>query len=224
MDSDFVKQKTVQLGADICNIAPVSRFKDAPEGFHPNDIFPDCKSVVVFLSHFPLSSLGCKSLAPYTFIRNMMVKKIEDITFKLCDAMEQAGASTNPIPCDEPYEFWDDEKKHGRGILSLKHAGVLAGLGTMGKNTLLINKKFGNMIWIGAVLTAEDLKPDPLADYQGCLEDCTLCLDACPCEALDGTTIVQKSCRETSFSWSPGGGMIYECNDCRIICPHYTGL
>ena len=45
--------------------------------------------------------------------------------------MEQAGASTNPIPCDEPYEFWDDEKKHGRGILSLKHAGVLAGLGTI---------------------------------------------------------------------------------------------
>ena len=37
MDSDFVKQKTVQLGADICNIAPVSRFKDAPKGFHPND-------------------------------------------------------------------------------------------------------------------------------------------------------------------------------------------
>lgn len=224
MDSDFVKQKTVQLGADICNIAPVNRFKDAPKGFHPNDIFPDCKSVVVFLSHFPLSSLECKSLAPYTFIRNMMVKKTEDITFKLCDAMEQAGASTNPIPCDEPYEFWDDEKKHGRGILSLKHAGVLAGLGTIGKNTLLINKKFGNMIWIGSVLTAEDLKPDPLADYQGCLEDCTLCLDVCPCEALDGTTIVQKSCRETSFSSSPGGGMMYECNDCRITCPHCTGL
>lgn len=70
MDSDFVKQTTMQLGADICNIAPVNRFKDAPEGFHPNDIFPDCKSVVVFLSHFPLSFLGCKSLVPYPFIQN----------------------------------------------------------------------------------------------------------------------------------------------------------
>ena len=224
IDSIFVKQKAMKLGADICNIAGVDRFKDAPKGFHPQDIYPECQSVVVFLSHFPLSSLQCKSLAPYTFIRNMMVKKIEDITFRLCDELEQAGAPANPIPCDEPYEYWDDEKKHGRGILSLKHAGMLAGLGTIGKNTLLINKHFGNMMWIGAVLTSIKLESDPMVGYEGCIDGCTQCLDACPCDALDGTTIIQKLCREASFSWSPGGGAMYECNACRTICPNCTGI
>jgi epoxyqueuosine reductase len=224
IDSIFVKQKAVKLGADICNIAAVDRFKDAPTGFHPQDIYPECQSVVVFLSHFPLSPLQCSSLAPYTFIRNMMVKKIEDITFRLCDELEQAGAHANPIPCDEPYEYWDEEKKHGRGILSLKHAGMLAGLGTIGKNTLLINKHFGNMMWIGAVLTSIPLESDPMADYEGCIDGCTQCLDVCPCTALDGTTITQKLCRDTSFSWSPGGGTMYECNACRTVCPNCAGI
>lgn len=224
VDSNFVKKNALNLGADICKIAPISRFKDAPQGFHPQDIFPECQSVVVFLSHFPLSSLKCKSLAPYTFIRNMMVKKIERITFDLCDELEQAGILTNPIPCDEPYEYWDEEKKHGRGILSLKHAGMLAGLGTIGKNTLLLNNKFGNMMWIGAVLVSIKLEADPLASYDGCVEGCSLCIDSCPCDALDGTTIIQKACRESSFSWSPGGGSIYECNKCRIICPSCSGI
>lgn len=40
----------MKLGADICKIAAVDRFKDAPKGFHPRDIYPECQSVVVFLS------------------------------------------------------------------------------------------------------------------------------------------------------------------------------
>jgi len=222
-DSVFVKQAAIKLGADQCNIAPVNRFKDAPEGFHPRDIFPECQSVVVFLSHFPLSSLKCDSLAPYTFIRNMMVKKIEEITFKLCDELEQNGMAANPIPCDEPYEYWDNDEKHGRGILSLKHAGVLAGLGTMGKNTLLLNKQFGNMMWLGAVLVSAEIDGDPVLTEDLCIEGCSICLESCPCHALDGTTITQKACRETSFSWSPGGGAMYECNQCRIACPQCMG-
>ncbi len=50
IDSIFVKQKAMKLGADICKIAAVDRFKDAPKGFHPRDIYPECQSVVVFLS------------------------------------------------------------------------------------------------------------------------------------------------------------------------------
>lgn len=223
-NSLFVKLKTLKLGADLCKIAPVSRFKNAPPGFHPRDIYPDCSSVIVFLSHFPLSSLAANSLAPYTFIRNMMVRKTDAITFELCEAFEQAGVTAIPIPCDEPYEYWDEEKKHGRAILSLKHAGELAGLGTIGKNTLLVNQDFGNMIWLGGVLVSADLQPDPLADDEGCLKGCDLCMTACPVDALDGQTIDQKKCRKHSFAWSPGGGMIYTCNRCRILCPNHGGV
>jgi epoxyqueuosine reductase QueG len=35
----------------------------------------------------------------------------------------------------------------------MKHAAVNAGIGALGKNTLLINKKYGNRLVIGAILT-----------------------------------------------------------------------
>ena len=72
------------------------------------------------------------------------------------------------IPSDDPFESWDPERQHGQAILSLRHAGYFAGLGQLGKNNLLINEKFGNMIQIGALLLADRLAPDPLAAYEAC--------------------------------------------------------
>lgn len=104
----------------------------------------------------------------------------------------------------------------------MKHAGELAGLGFIGKNTLLVNQEFGNMIWLGGVLVSLDLQPDDLSSH-GCLKGCDICLKGCPVGALDGVTIDQKKCREHSFDWSPGGGMIYTCNRCRVLCPLHGG-
>ena len=47
MTSDSIKAAAAEMSADICGIASVSRFKDAPEGFRPKDIFPDGQSVLV---------------------------------------------------------------------------------------------------------------------------------------------------------------------------------
>jgi len=34
-----------------------------------------------------------------------------------------------PIPSDEPYEYWDSQNKHGKGILLLKHSVQLSRIG-----------------------------------------------------------------------------------------------
>ena len=119
--------------------------------------------------------------------------------------LEVTGARALAIPYAEPYEFWNTEARQGEGILSLKHAAQSAGLGTLGKNTLLLNPRFSNRLWLGAVLTDLELEPDPVLEHQ-CLEGCTHCLEACPRGALDGTTLTQKRCREHSFLASEGGG------------------
>lgn len=41
-----VKEMAKQLGADLCGIAPVSRFDGAPKGFHPRDLFVRTQSVL----------------------------------------------------------------------------------------------------------------------------------------------------------------------------------
>jgi epoxyqueuosine reductase QueG len=111
----------------------------------------------------------------------------------------------------------------GRGILSLKHAGYLAGLGIMGKNTLLTNNKLGNRITLGALLLNVSLKGDPIAKYRICKEDCNACINKCPVKALDGKSIVQKLCREKSQLTTPKGYSLYVCNTCRTVCPSGEG-
>ncbi len=219
-----IKEMVLNRGADLCGIASVSKFTEAPTGFHPQDIYPGCKSVVVFATHFPLSTLEAGTPSPYTFIRNRMVEKLDQISFELCDDMEGKGFIAIPIPSASPYDHWDPDLRHGRGILSLKHAGVLGGLGVMGKNTLLINNRYGNMIWLGAVLISIDLEPDPIAAYEVCKQTCHICLEACPVRALNGTSINQNLCREHSITNSEGGGWRLSCNICRKICPNHKGL
>src|SRR5512136_3085039 len=122
ISSRTVKKMITQYGADICGIARVVRFVDAPKGFHPSDIYPDCRSVVVFAARFPTSTLQAKSNAPYTLVRNKMVEKVDLISSHVSGELEAEGIVAVPIPSADPYEYWDASRRHGRGILSLKHA------------------------------------------------------------------------------------------------------
>ena len=130
----------------------------------------------------------------------------------------RSAAKAIPIPADEPYEYWDSENRHGRGILSLKHLAQAAGIGCIGKNTLLVNKTYGNRLYLGAVISNLELTEDELIE-NFCPENCNICIKACPQEALDGITINQKKCREKCATATPGGGFVYSCNMCRKVCP-----
>lgn len=223
-DANHIKNLAAGLGADLCGIAPIDRFNHAPEGFHPQDVFSECRAVIVLASRFALGTLQAEAYVPYTFVRNRMVEKMDSIAFELANELDLNGVTAAPIPSAEPYAYWDAERRHGRGILSLKHAGELAGIGRIGKNTLLVNERFGNMMWLSAVLVSEELETDPLAAYEGCIPGCKLCLEACPQKALNGVTIDQKLCRSRSVTNTEGGGWYLSCNLCRKICPNYKGI
>ena len=218
MDSNNIKNFTYSLGADVCGIGSIDRFKEAPKGFHPLDIYSEAKSVISVGKHFSASLFDANTKAPYTFVKNKMVQLLDDISIKLIFYIESQGYKAIPIPSDEPYEYWDSENQHGRGILSLKHAAQACGIGCIGKNTLLINEKYGNRLYFGAVITNMELISDALANNL-CTESCNICLKSCPQSALDGITINQKKCRQACINSTPGGGFIYSCYTCRKVCP-----
>ncbi|MFX1478847.1 MAG: epoxyqueuosine reductase [Promethearchaeota archaeon] len=222
--SEKIKQLVKDLGADLCGIASVDRFKDAPEGFHPTDIYPECKSVIVFLKRTPKSSIYAVNCIPYTFVNSMIINIIDDLTINVLYNLEELGIRCVPIPSDDPYEYWESEKSYGRAILSLRHAGYLSGLGVLGKNTLLINDVYGNMIQIGAVLVDIELKADPIATYKGCSDSCKICIESCPQKALDGKTVNQAMCRPISNYQHEKGYTLKKCNVCRIQCPNAFGI
>jgi len=109
-----------------------------------------------------------------------------------------------------------------------------AGLGFIGKNTLLVTPGVGSYTVLGALLVDVDLPPDGPDRLRRC-GSCTLCLDACPTGALSGPYQLDArrciSCLtiETTgpidapiHSWPGVGPWVYGCDACQQTCPYNT--
>jgi epoxyqueuosine reductase len=220
-----IKQHAYSLGADLCGIAGVSRFVDTPPDHHPTELLPDCKSVVALACQFPGDQIDVAG-AVYTNARDRMVEKLDRLSAELAAWINEQSGKSLAMPSTRGGAFEADRRY--RAPLSMKHAAMLAGLGKIGQNTLLINNRFGNMIWLGAVLTTLELAPDPLAEYDACLPDCNLCVNSCPSSALETPMMQQHTCYMHAFrpveNRSDGKIEIILCNTCRLICPHAFGF
>jgi epoxyqueuosine reductase QueG len=206
-------------GADLVGVASVDRFDQAPEGHKPADILPGARTVVVCAKRIPESVVAG---GPATSYHNMMVvimKHLDLIACELATQVESWGGQAIPIPSDEPYYDWDPERLHGRGDLSHKHAAEAAGLGRLGKNSLLITPEFGNRVNLVSIVTNLNLHQDALITRELCPPKCTLCMKACPVQAIKDGIVDQKKCRSHVMLKLPKGLMIEACRECRKVCP-----
>lgn len=217
-----VKQILCDMGADLCGIASADRFEEAPEGFGPRDILPECQSVIVFAKKFPAGTLHCKTTVPYTVTRNILSGELDHMAVRFCAEMETRGVIAVPTGTISP-TLPDPKTGRWRGAVSAKHSAVAAGLGRIGKNTLLITPEYGNMVWLHAVLTGAALEPDEMLDGSPCGEHCTLCIDHCPVQALGDPEMKQGVCFAHAFHTEPGQEFTFTCYTCRSLCPHCFG-
>ena len=125
-----------------------------------------------------------------------------------------------PIPTNEAK--WDKETGRSRSIIYQKHAAYAAGLGTIGRHSLLITPEFGSMVWLGTVLCEEEFEASEMKEPL--CNNCNLCVKICPVNALQKPEINQQSCWEFAFGddeeekvWK------ISCHKCRDICPYNLG-
>ena len=107
--------------------------------------------------------------------------------------------------------------------------GRLAGLGWIGKHSLLLNRKHGSWFFIGVIITDLELESDhPTKDYCG---DCTRCIDACPTRAilpektLDASRCISYLTIENRDDLLPEEfrshmqNRVFGCDICQDVCP-----
>lgn len=110
-----------------------------------------------------------------------------------------------------------------------KPLAVKAGLGWIGKNTLLMNKTAGSWFFLGEIFTDIPLPIHTTPQTEAC-QKCTACINVCPTGAiiapfqLDARRCISYLTIELKtaipVAYRPLiGNRIYGCDDCQLICP-----
>jgi epoxyqueuosine reductase len=113
-----------------------------------------------------------------------------------------------------------------------REAAARSGVGFYGKNTMLITRRFGSWVVLGTLVTTAELEPTPPLDAD--CGSCTLCIDACPTDALDEPGVLDAT-RCLSY-WTQSsepfpeeyrealGDRVYGCDICQDVCPWNRGV
>jgi len=236
-------------GMDVVGVADVAAWQSPLAECRPGEILKDCKRIIVFGKEIPRPIYIAEEhpLDLYSHVAHNYYQVIDAAANEVAVMLTRNGYRSIPLGAYLPLlmrrgKYW--------GIVSLKHAAVRAGIGTMGKNTLLATKKFGNRLRLGGVLTTASLAAGEPLEKSLCPEECRECFDACPVHALDGrgginqykclrncighpllaTAFLSQWFRSFQFvnkyfelvTGSLGSRYSITCFKCLISCPHFN--
>jgi epoxyqueuosine reductase len=113
-----------------------------------------------------------------------------------------------------------------------REAAARSGVGFYGKNTMLITRRHGSWVVLGSLVTDRELEPTrPLDANCG---DCTLCIDACPTDALAEAGTLDATRCLSYWTQAPAaipepyrehlGAQVYGCDICQDVCPWNRGV
>ncbi len=186
----------------------------------PTKLVPGAKSVITLLyNYFPASTQdkSAPKIAKYAYGKDYHLIIREQLKIFLQSIRDNLG------------------EIEGRGFVD--SAPVLertwaqkSGLGWIGKNGNLINKKTGSFFFIATLITDLEIEPDVeyAKDYCG---TCTKCIDACPTEAIlinktiDASKCISYFTIELKSNELPSGldkksdDWIFGCDICQDVCP-----
>jgi epoxyqueuosine reductase len=116
---------------------------------------------------------------------------------------------------------------YSNGVIAEKPIAERSGIGYYGKNSLIINRRFGSLVVLGEIVTNADIEPDSAgnADCGECLE----CIEACPTRAIiEPYVIDRRRCIQALTNWygvlpldisSVWENRLYGCTTCQDVCP-----
>lgn len=230
LSSVEIKRLAAEAGFDACGVARAGALTDEEyplrewlgKGWHgsldymernidkrmdPRLLLPGARSVICCVSAYPPPETT-GGVAAYARSREYH-KVVKDMLFALRERLGIEGkCCCDTVP------------------ISDKHWAARAGLGWIGRHTLLVTERWGSWVNLGEIVTAEecDAYDTPLAS--GCT-DCNLCVEACPNHAIGDRMIDVRRCtayytthhqRELPSDVDPHGYTV-GCDICQLACP-----
>jgi epoxyqueuosine reductase len=174
-----IKQKARELGADLVGIADGKKIDTSHITEH------DGGRVIVMAIRVQAGS----SRIPRWNDRNkyyndeLSLTFLEEVSLELVYWLEDAGYPAIIVPPThvDPWRYQGDPAKHQSTLISLPHAAVEAGLGTLGLNLQLLTREYGPRVLLTAVLCSVDVECDkPMTEALCRGPECGRCLKACP--------------------------------------------
>ena len=194
ISADEIKAKALALGADLVGIADGAVMNanppDADDPRRPSDISDhDADRVIVLAQRV---SLGAARILDWSdrhkyYNDELTITALEEIALDLVRWLERKGYPALIVPGThiDPWRYDGDPHAHQRPPLSLEHAAVEAGLGTLGLNLQLLTPEYGPRILLTAVLCSAPVQADERVGGTLCLgPECGRCLTACPGDAV----------------------------------------
>ena len=166
--------------------------------------FPAAQSVIVFGKEVPVPVYR---MPPKEKTRGMLrvAEALDNTAVKLAGLLEAEQVPALPVPLYLPVRI-----AHGKvqGFVRLKQVAAAGGLGSLGKNTVLFNPRFGPRLLLSGVVTGrrvqESRQAEPCAEGKE-TPDCTgcgRCINVCPGGALGPEGVDAFRCRTVS-AWVP---------------------
>jgi epoxyqueuosine reductase len=206
MSSSELKQQIKELALnndlDYARVAPVSRFKNAPEGHKPTDFLPEAESVIsmgikyslgVQLSHrIGMANRRFRHVAfSYRWFGygQLNMYFMDRAAYLVTRLLEKNGFVGVPIVASGVESMRDLV-----GPFSNRHAAVAAGNGEFGLNGLCVTPEAGPRARWVSVITNAKLEPDTMfqgpkiCDVDKCRElgdGVPICVKVCPMHAFD---------------------------------------
>ncbi len=181
-----IKNYALSHGAELVGVLSPESIDSFPEYWigwqvqqaskKTTDYMPNPQSVIV-LGYHAFDDIHEAQIAHNGAIEYPVYERMRLYTRRVMRQLEEKGYNCTVYPFN----------------LSQKKMAQLAGLGAIGKNSLIINPTYGPWIRLQSILTDAPLTPDQPYTEDLC-KDCTRCIDACPTGALTPYVIDPEKC------------------------------
>jgi ferredoxin len=178
-----VEDKARELGADLVGIADGGAVGTKHITEH------DGGRVIVLAARL---QAGSSRILPWNdrnkyYNDELSLTFLEEVSLELVYWLEDAGYPAIIVPPThvDAWRYDGDPARHRETLLSLPHAAVEAGLGTLGLNQQLLTPEFGPRVVLTAVLSSLPVECDQPRTEALCLgPQCGRCLKACPGDVI----------------------------------------